>query len=87
MGAAQCAGIPTDRLSIPVTVTVVRWTASVSGRDVMRSEGASWRLGGDGSKRKSSGDFENRRGKRRSGAKSGQSVGAAVGRNWRTRSL
>lgn len=87
MGAAECAGIPTDGLSIPVTVTVVRWTASVNGRDVMRSEGASWRLGGDGSRRKSFGDFENRRGRRRSGARSGQSVGAAVGRSWRTRNL
>jgi hypothetical protein len=53
----------------------------------MKSEGVSWRLGGDGSRRKSSGDFENRRGRRRSGARSGQSVGAAVERSWRTRSL
>lgn len=59
----------------------------MSGSGVMRSGGASWRPEGDGSRRKNSGDCESRRGKRRSAARSGQSVGAAVGKSWRMTSL
>lgn len=86
-GPQSVLGSPTDRLSIPVRVTVAKWTASVNGRDVMKSEGGSWRLGGVGSRKKNFGDFENRRGRKKSGARSGQSVGAAVGRSWRMKSL
>ena len=59
----------------------------MSGSGEMRNGGVSWRRGGDGSKRRNSGDFENRKGRKRSAARSEQNVGAAVGKSWRMTSL